>query len=102
MVPFSDKGVTMDVSMEMADIFKGLSDPVRVSILLEINEKELSVGEIVSILGLSQSLVSNHLRILRQLKLVKTRKHNKFVYYSLIDNHVIEMLKQCKIHVIEG
>ncbi len=92
----------MDVANDMANIFKGLSDPVRVRILLEINEKELSVSEIVNILGVSQSLVSNHLRILRQLQLVKTRKHNKYVYYASTDNHVIEMLKQCKIHVLEG
>ncbi len=91
----------MEVATEMANIFKGLSDPVRVRILLEINEKELSVSEIVSILGLSQSLVSNHLRILRQLKLVKTRKSNKFVYYSSTDDHVIEMLSQCRFHVLE-
>ncbi len=87
---------------DMAEIFKGLSDATRVKILLEINEKELSVTEIVKRLNLSQSQVSNHLRILRQLKLVKTRKSNKYVYYSLIDEHVINMLEQCKIHVIYG
>lgn len=90
------------IENNMAEIFKGLSDSTRVKILLEINEKELSVTEIVQRLNLSQSQISNHLRILRQLKVVKTRKHNKYVYYSLTDEHVIKMLEQCKIHVIYG
>ena len=66
-----------------ADICKTLADPNRLMILHELRTGELSVGEIVKRLGLSQSNVSRHLALLRERAIVRTRRDGTTIYYSL-------------------
>lgn len=68
-----------------AQILRALAHPLRLNILRVIHENNgvANVGEIYSTLNIEQSIASQHLRILRQADLVKTRRDLKFVYYSL-------------------
>jgi DNA-binding transcriptional ArsR family regulator len=66
---------------EFVDIAKALSDPGRVRILCALRDAELCVCQIVELLGLATSTVSKHMAILRQARLVESRKDGRWVYY---------------------
>ena len=68
--------------MEMIKQFKALSDPTRLRLLNILNETELNVNEIVSIVDMIQSGVSRHLKILLESGLLSSRKQGSFIYYS--------------------
>ena len=74
--------------MEMIRQFKALSDPTRLRLLNILNETELNVNEIVSIVDMIQSGVSRHLKILLESGLLSSRKQGSFIYYSA--NHTNE------------
>ena len=87
-----------DVS-KLQELFKALGDGTRIKILYALSKSELCVCDISSIIDMSQSAVSHQLRILRNLRLVKYRKEGKIVYYSLDDNHVVQLFNQGLEHV---
>ena len=60
-----------------AELFKALSDPTRVRIVGLLAHTELCVGDLCLVLGMSQPAVSHHLRLLRTLRIVETRKDGK-------------------------
>lgn len=87
---------------DMSVFLKALSDPTRIKILFILEEaNELSVGEIVARINMSDSAVSHQLRILRQVNLVKNRREGKTIYYALSDDHVRTVLSQTIEHVRE-
>ena len=75
-----------------ARFFKGLGDPLRLRILEFLDGGERSVGEIVGHLEIPQNQVSMHLGCLRWCGYVDTRREGKYVFYSLSDPRVIEIL----------
>lgn len=75
-----------------AKLFRGFSDPSRLSILEVLHNGPLTVGEIVEATGLTQSNVSNHLSCLRDCGLVTAEQQGRFVYYSLSDDRVAQLL----------
>lgn len=75
-----------------AKLFRGFSDPSRLSILDTLQNGALTVGEIVEATGLSQSNVSNHLGCLRDCGLVTAEQKGRFVYYELSDKRVSKLL----------
>ena len=75
-----------------AKLFRGFSDPSRLSILATLNNGALTVGEIVEATGLAQSNVSNHLACLRDCGLVTAEQQGRFVYYELSDKRVGQLL----------
>jgi DNA-binding transcriptional ArsR family regulator len=78
----------------VAKYFRGLGDPIRLRILeLLRSEGELSVGELVRRLGLSQPQVSNHLACLRWCGFVAARRHGRTVYNRIADKRVEAMLE---------
>ena len=81
-----------DAMYELAELFKVFGDSTRTRILSSLEFSELCVCEISEVLNMSISAVSHQLRILRQSKLVKSRKIGKEVYYSLDDEHVLKMI----------
>ena len=68
-----------------ARIVRALAHPLRLRIIrmIEDNNGAANVGEIYQALGIEQSIASQHLRVLRQAALVKTRRSRKFIFYSL-------------------
>jgi DNA-binding transcriptional ArsR family regulator len=66
-----------------AEICKTLANPTRLMVLHVLREGEKSVGEIAKILGLKQANLSQHLSIMRQAQILKTRKQGSNIYYSV-------------------
>lgn len=75
-----------------AKLFRGFSDPSRLSILESLRERPLTVGEITEATSLSQSNVSNHLGCLRDCGLVASAQEGRYVTYQLADERVGELL----------
>ncbi|HPG96456.1 MAG TPA: metalloregulator ArsR/SmtB family transcription factor [Rectinema sp.] len=90
----------MDIA-GVSEIFKALSDETRTRILYLISQRELCVCDLAFLLDMTLPAVSHHLRFLRTMRLVKTRKEGKNVFYSLDDNHVLALIEQAKEHYIE-
>lgn len=83
----------------LAEIFSALADSNRAKIVYSLLHQELCVCDIAAVLGISDSAVSQHLRILRALRLVKYRREGKMAYYSLNDDHVRVLLDICLEHL---
>jgi len=75
-----------------AKLFRGFSDPSRLSILEALRDGPLTVTEIVAAIGLSQSNTSNHLSCLRDCGLVVAEQEGRFVHYRLSDKRVGQLL----------
>ena len=90
-----------DTLCDVAELFKVFGDITRTKILSALFEKELSVCCISEIVKMSQSAVSHQLRILRQTKIVKSRRSGKEVYYSLDDGHIAQIYKMALEHLHE-
>ncbi|HFQ80020.1 MAG TPA: ArsR family transcriptional regulator [Desulfobacterales bacterium] len=90
-----------DTIIDLAEIFKVLSDPTRVRILDILAEEELCVCDIAAVVSTTQSAISHQLRILRTARLVKARKEGKMVYYSLDDDHVRSLFEEGIRHLKE-
>ncbi|MBO5609405.1 MAG: metalloregulator ArsR/SmtB family transcription factor [Eubacterium sp.] len=86
---------------DLADLFRIFGDTTRIRILYSLFDDELCVGDISTILGLTQSSVSHQLRILKDSKLVKFRRDGKSIYYSLDDDHVRSILNLGMEHLEE-
>lgn len=84
---------------KVSQLYKALSDPTRLRILVFLSQGEYNVSSIVKELGLEQSAVSHQLKILRTANLVSTRKEGKGVHYSVADQHVLDILGQSFNHV---
>lgn len=95
------KGQIIGVS-GLAEIFKALSDETRAKIVYCLSKDELCVCDIANILDMTVAAVSHHLRVLRNLKLVKYRKDGKLVFYSLDDDHVVRLIRESLEHLKEG
>ena len=85
----------------LANLFKMFDDFTRVKILYLLSVSELCVCDMAELLGMNQPAVSNHLRVLKQSNLVKSRKEGKRVIYSLADGHVETILSQGMDHINE-
>lgn len=77
------------------------SDSTRLKILYALSDTERNVKEIGLLIGASQSLVSHQLNVLKKAKLIALRKDGRHSYYSLADDHVMELLKVVHEHVTE-
>lgn len=75
-----------------ARLLKALGNEKRMEILYHLLGKELNVGEMEKIVGLSQSALSQHLAILRAEEVVKTRREAQTIYYSIKSDRVIKIL----------
>ena len=75
-----------------ASVCKGLADPKRLLIINSLRNGEMSVSEICTSLDLPQANVSQHLAILRDKGLVRSRRDGQRVYYSLTSNKIIEAM----------
>lgn len=83
----------------LSETFKALGDQTRIKILHALSQHELCVCDIAEVVDISQSLVSHQLRVLRNLRLVRFRKEGKNVYYSLDDDHIINLFSQGLAHI---
>lgn len=86
----------------LAETFGALADSNRAKILHSLADQELCVCDIACVVGISESAISQHLRILRTLRLVKQRKEGRMMYYCLNDDHIRQLLDICLEHTQHG
>lgn len=84
-----------------SELLKTLAAPVRLAILVELNESARCVHELVETLEVSQPLVSQHLRVLRSAGLVRSERKGREVIYSLADEHVAHIVNDAIRHTEE-
>jgi DNA-binding transcriptional ArsR family regulator len=77
---------------QLAETFGILSDSTRLSIVLACMETEVSAGDIATKLKVSPSLVSHHLRLLRAVRIVRSERRGKQVFYTMTDACVRDIL----------
>jgi DNA-binding transcriptional ArsR family regulator len=85
----------------LADFFKLFSDKTRVGILWALSLSEMCVCDLSMLLKMKQPAISQHLKSLRQMRIVRTRREGKVVYYSLDDDHIRTVLKTGLWHIDE-
>ena len=90
------------VAAQMAQLFNALGDTSRIRIIGLLTTREMNVGELAALVGISHSAVSHHLRQLRQMRLVRARKEGRHVYYQLDDEHINDLFRCGLEHVIHG
>lgn len=90
-----------DRAPELADLFRLLGDPSRLRIVIACLDSPVAVGAIAEGLGLSLSLVSHHLRLLRAARLVRGLREGKQVFYQVADHHVRGMITDMLEHIAE-
>jgi DNA-binding transcriptional ArsR family regulator len=83
----------------LAETFSALADSNRSKILYSLSNQELCVCDLACVVSISESAVSQHLRILRNLRLVRSRRDGRVVYYSLNDEHIQTLLAVCFEHI---
>ena len=86
---------------DLGDLFKIFGDTTRIKILYSLFESELCVCAIAELLGMGQSAISHQLKVLKDAKLVRSRREGKTVFYSLADDHVRRIIGQGYDHLTE-
>lgn len=85
----------------VAELFRAFSDTSRVRILSTIVEQEMNITALATLIGVTESAISHHMRGLRQMRIVKSRRDGKEVYYYVDDPHLIALFQQGVRHVQE-
>ena len=91
-----------NAASHLTQLFGALADPSRLRIIAALVNGEKNVGALAEVATISESAVSHHLRDLRQLRIVKTRKEGRFVFYALDDKHVVDLFLRGLEHVRHG
>ena len=86
---------------DLAELFKVFGDSTRIRILFVLFEAEVCVCDLAQALNMTQSAISHQLKILKQCKLVKSRREGKSIFYSLADDHVRTIIAQVCDHIEE-
>lgn len=92
--------IDMTIYNMQANISKTLANPIRLAILHILRDGEKSVNELTDILGISQSNLSQHLALMRQVDIVKTRKQGTTIFYSVTNpkiNQACDMVREVLI-----
>ena len=86
----------------LADTFRILGDPTRIRIVDALAQGDLCVHELSDKVGISESAVSHQLRLLRGMRLVRPRRAGRQVFYTLDDQHIVQLLRLAVTHVQES
>lgn len=101
-IPAAISSIDAKTASQVAELFSALGDASRIRIIAVLTEGEMSVGHLAELVGISESAVSHHLRHLRQMRLVRTRKDGRLVFYALDDDHVADLFRCGLDHVQHG
>ena len=83
----------------LSAFFKVIGDETRVKIICALSVQELCVNELAGVLGMTQSAVSHQLKLLKVEDQVKSRREGKNIYYSLDDEHVVDIITAALEHI---
>ena len=98
----SSRLLSRDELDHMVQTFKIFGDLSRLRIVNALIEEELCVHEIAELMEMTQPAVSHQLRQLKQAHVVQSRREGKHIFYSLVDEHVIQIFSICREHLKEG
>ena len=90
-----------EILYDLAELYKVFGDSTRIKILFVLFESEVCVCDLAQCLNMTVSAISHQLRVLKQSRLVKSRREGKTVFYSLADDHVRTVLGQGMEHIEE-
>ena len=90
------------LAAHVAELFRAFSDTSRVRILSVLVVAEMNITALAEVVGISESAVSHHMRGLRQMRIVQSRRDGKEVYYRVEDEHIIALFQQGVNHVQNG
>lgn len=85
----------------MSEFFKMFGDGTRLKIINALMISEMCVCDISTLIGMNQSVISHHLKILRQARVIKYRRDGKVVYYSICDEHINRIFNEGLTHIKE-
>lgn len=94
--PLDDEAVA-----RATDIFRALSNPLRVEIVRQLSGGECAVHQLVDALDVAQPRISEHLAILRAARLVERERRGREVTYRLTDHHVAHIVEDAVVHAGE-
>ena len=86
---------------DLAELFKVFGDSTRMRILFALSVSEFCVGELAEVLMMTQSALSHQLKLLKQSRLIGSRRDGKNVCYFLADDHVRTIISMGKEHIEE-
>lgn len=86
---------------EAGELLRALAAPVRISIVLQLRAAERCVHELVEALGVTQPLISQHLRVLKSVGVVYGERHGREVVYRLVDEHLAHIVVDAVAHAEE-
>ena len=86
---------------DLAELFKVFGDTTRIRILYVLFEAEMCVCDIAEMLSMTPSAISHQLRLLKQFRLVKSRRDGKTIYYRLADEHIKTLISMGFDHLTE-
>lgn len=98
----STDAASQDALQAATELLRALASPVRLGIVRQLATGGHEVHELVDALGVSQPLVSQHLRVLRTSRLVVGHRRARAVEYSLADEHIARIVQDALQHVGEG
>jgi ArsR family transcriptional regulator, zinc-responsive transcriptional repressor len=84
------------------ELLRALAAPVRIAIVLQLQESERCVHELVEALRVTQPLISQHLRVLKAAGVVAGERHGREVVYRLVDEHLAHIVMDAVAHAEEG
>lgn len=84
------------------EVLRALAAPVRIAIVLQLREAGRCVHELVGALGVSQPLISQHLRVLKAAGVVRGERNGREVLYELVDDHLAHIVLDAVAHAEEG
>ena len=84
------------------DLLRALAAPVRIAIVLQLLEHARCVHDLVDALGVTQPLISQHLRVLKAAGVVEGERRGREVLYRLVDDHLAHIVVDAVAHVEEG
>ncbi len=79
---------------KVSDIFSVLGNPFRIKVLYAIGKGEACVCHLEAMLKKRQAYISQHLMVMRDAGLLKTRREGKYIFYRIADLTVLEMVGQ--------
>ena len=85
----------------VSEVFRLLGDPTRVRILDALTHGERCVCDLAALVGLTESAMSHQLRLLRNTRIVRSRREGRMIFYALDDKHVLALFRQGLRHVQE-
>lgn len=92
----------MDLTVQVADLFRALADPTRTRVVHALLHHDMTTSGLAALLGVNPPAVSQHLRLLRALRIVKPRREGQLVYYALDDEHIRMLITLIVSHLKES